>query len=596
MTERELSRREKLHALYLVTAYRPKLTAFIVLFGLLVTVLEAVGISFIIPITEVAQESGPPATDGDGFVATFAAVYQTLGIPFTLGYVIVGVTCVLTVRYMSSIVVDWLKVALRTNYVRDLQAEAFRSALDARVEYFDREGSDDILNAIVTQAEYAGKVIRDFVRLFRTGLLILMYAAIALYFAPVLTGLSALFVVLTTVVIRDRLEAGYTVGGRVAEANERIQESVQAGTQGIREVKLLGIDDDLYDTFETHLENFTASTIRLGRNEAIIRNVYNLLVAVMLFVLIYAALRFTSLSLGALAAFLFVMFRLGPAVSRANKWFYKIEGRLPHLVRTQRFIDELERSHDVAGGDTPVPDDPTPIAFEDVTFAYDESDQVLDGISFRADGGSFVAFVGQSGEGKSTIAALLARLYVPDDGEITAAGFPIEEFDVEAWRSRIAFVRQNPYIFDTTLRENIEISNPDVTQAEVDQACEIAQITEFIDELPAGYDSELGDDGVRLSGGQRQRVALARALVKDADVLVLDEATSDLDANIEQRVQDGISSMDRDYTIVAIAHRLSTIKDADRIYAIENGKIVERGEHQHLLSNDGTYATLYSAQ
>ena len=338
MADGELSRREKLRALYLVTTYRPKLTAFIVLFGLLVTFLEGIGISFIVPIVEVAQASGD-AAEGDGLVAAFATVYRALGVPFTLGYIIVGVTGVLTVRYLSSIVVDWLKVALRTKYVRDLQARAFRNALDARVAYFDREGSDDILNAIVTQAENAGKVIRDFVRFFKVSLLIVMYAAIALYIAPTLTILAGLFIGLFTFVIRDRLEAGYTVGDRVAEANERIQESVQAGTQGIREVKLIGIDDELFETFHRHVDRFTESTIKLGRNEAVIKNVYNLSVAVMLFVLIYGALTFTAMSLGALATFLFVMFQLGPAVSRANRWFYKMEGRLPHLLRTQQFID-----------------------------------------------------------------------------------------------------------------------------------------------------------------------------------------------------------------------------------------------------------------
>jgi len=207
-----------------------------------------------------------------------------------------------------------------------------------------------------------------------------------------------------------------------------------------------------------------------------------------------------------------------------------------------------------------------------------------------------VAFVGQSGAGKSTIVSLLARLYDSDKGEIRADGTPIEEYDIDQWRKRIAVVRQQPYIFNDTLEANITIGNRDASRKEVEEVCEIAKVDEFLNELPNGYNSQLGDDGVRLSGGQRQRVALARALLKDADFLVLDEATSNLDSNLERQVQQSIESMDRDYGIIAIAHRLSTVKNADQIYTVENGEIIESGSHTDLLADEGAYADLYTIQ
>jgi subfamily B ATP-binding cassette protein MsbA len=187
-------------------------------------------------------------------------------------------------------------------------------------------------------------------------------------------------------------------------------------------------------------------------------------------------------------------------------------------------------------------------------------------------------------------------MYRPDGGEIRANGTPIEEYDLDAWRSRIAVVRQNPYIFDDTLERNVTIGNRDATREDVKRVCRVAKVDEFLDDLPNGYDSQLGDDGVRLSGGQRQRVALARALLKDADFLVLDEATSDLDSNLEREVQTAIEAMDRDYAIVAIAHRLSTVKNADQIYTLEDGEIIEEGTHRELLADDGEYAELYAIQ
>jgi subfamily B ATP-binding cassette protein MsbA len=192
--------------------------------------------------------------------------------------------------------------------------------------------------------------------------------------------------------------------------------------------------------------------------------------------------------------------------------------------------------------------------------------------------------------------SLLARLYEVDEGEIRANGVPIHEMDIDEWRDRLSIVRQSPFIFNDTLRYNLTIGNRDVTEAELDRVCEIARVDEFFDDLPNGYDTMLGDDGVRLSGGQKQRVSLARALLEDADLLVLDEATSDLDSNLEQEVQAAIEAMDRDYAMITIAHRLSTVQNADRIYTMDDGEVTETGTHAELLDNGGQYEELYLIQ
>jgi subfamily B ATP-binding cassette protein MsbA len=168
--------------------------------------------------------------------------------------------------------------------------------------------------------------------------------------------------------------------------------------------------------------------------------------------------------------------------------------------------------------------------------------------------------------------------------------------DIESWREQLAVVRQQPFIFSDTLRYNLTIANREATQSDLDRVCKIAKVDEFFDDLPDRYETQLGEDGVRLSGGQKQRVALARALLADADILILDEATSDLDTNLESQVQSAIEQMDDDYIIITIAHRLSTIKNANRIYAVEDGHITETGKHQELIMADGKYAELYAVQ
>lgn len=592
-----ISRREQFQALVRVAKFRPRLTIAIIVGGVFAALLEGVGLGFILPIVEIVQSSGDPAAEAGGLQGAFISAYEFLGVPFQLGTVVVGVSLVLTVRWTLTFLVRWLRSALSIDYTRDLQKRAFDRALDARIEYFDQEGSDDILNAIVTQAEYAGRTIRYVINFIEQGFLVAMYLVVAFVIAPYLTLFALAFLGGFAAIFRYGIESGYDLGDDVADANEGVQQAAQAGTQGIRDTKVFGLKDELYDDFLGAVNKFAGASIRMRRNEQAIKNFYNLLTAVSVFVLIYVAITFANLSLGALGVFLFAMFRLGPKASGLNSKLYRIENNLPHLVRTQEFIDELERQQEPSDASEPVPDEVETVEFDDIRFSYEgQDDEALSGISFAFDKGEFVGFVGQSGAGKSTIVSMLARMYEPDSGEIRANGRRIHDMDVDEWRSKIAIVRQDPFVFNDTLRYNLTIGNREVSQSELERVTRIAKVDEFFDELPDGYETQLGDDGVRLSGGQRQRVALARALLKDADVLVLDEATSDLDSNLEKQVQESIESMERDYAMVGIAHRLSTVKNADRIYTVDSGEIAETGDHSSLIEKDGQYAELYSIQ
>lgn len=590
-----ISRREKLDALANVARYNPKFTVGIVVLGIVAAVFEGIGLGFILPIVELVRVEDPVA-QADGLMAVFVMIYQTLGIPFTLGFVVLGVSLMLVGRYMSSFVVAWLREALRTYYIRDLQDQAFQNALNARVEYFDEEGSDDILNAIVTQTYYAGRVIQRGIQFLEQLFLTIVYFSIAMIISPILTIATGAVLGGFTVFVRRVLESGYDVGDLVADANEQRQEAVQAGTQGIRDVRIFGVADELYRDFIKAIENYTRARIILRRNEAAIDKFYKLVVAVSVFVLIYLALTFANLSLGALGVFLFAMFRLGPKASNANKLFYQVENDLPHLVRTLEFIEELERHEEPDDASQGAPEEIRRIVFDDVWFSYNDEERVLRGIDFEVKKGEFIGFVGQSGAGKSTIVSLLTRLYEVDSGEIRANGIPIDEMKIDEWRDRLSVVRQNPFIFNDTLRYNLTIGNRDVSESELNRVSKIAKVDEFLKDLPEGYDTLLGDEGVRLSGGQKQRVALARALLEDADLLILDEATSDLDSNLEKQVQHGIEEMDRDYAIITIAHRLSTVKNASQIYTVEDGRITESGKHSELVDSGGKYAELYSIQ
>ncbi|WP_049914622.1 ABC transporter ATP-binding protein [Haloterrigena salina] len=237
------------------------------------------------------------------------------------------------------------------------------------------------------------------------------------------------------------------------------------------------------------------------------------------------------------------------------------------------------------------------VEYDDVSFAYDPDEEyVLEDISFDVDPGETVAFVGPTGAGKSTVVRLLMRMYETDEGAVRIDGNDVRDVTLASLRETIGYVSQNNYLFGGTVRENIAYGTFDATDEEVVAAAESAQAHAFIEELPDGYDTQVGEEGVKLSGGQRQRIALARIILSNPEILVLDEATSDVDTETEMLIQRSIEEITADRTTFVIAHRLSTVRDADTILVLDDGEIVERGSHGALLERDGLYANLWKVQ
>ncbi|MCL4721951.1 MAG: ABC transporter ATP-binding protein/permease, partial [Gammaproteobacteria bacterium] len=236
------------------------------------------------------------------------------------------------------------------------------------------------------------------------------------------------------------------------------------------------------------------------------------------------------------------------------------------------------------------------VAFDNVSFGYQSGNDILRGTSFQLAPGEHVALVGTSGAGKSTIVNVLLRFWDATGGEIRIGGRSIRDLPLEELREQIAVVSQRNYVFNTTIGDNIRMGRRDATQAQVDEAARRANLKSWIDSLPQGYDTPVGEMGSKISGGQRQRLAIARALLKDAPILILDEATSNLDVETEREVNAAIRELQAGRTTLTIAHRLTTVQNADRILVLEQGRVVEQGRHDALLAKGGVYARIFELQ
>lgn len=302
-----------------------------------------------------------------------------------------------------------------------------------------------------------------------------------------------------------------------------------------------------------------------------------------------------SITAGSLVAFLTYAVNISNPIKRLSRVIGNIQKA---LAAAQRVFDVLDLPEDIknAPDAKALPKVKGDVRFNDVSFAYNENEEVLSHVSFEVKPGEMVAFVGPSGAGKSTVASLLPRFYDAINGSITIDGQDIRKVTLDSLREQVGIVPQETVLFNGSVYDNILYGRLDATREEVEAAAKAANAHDFIMQLPDGYETMLGDRGMNISGGQRQRISIARAILKNPQILILDEATSALDTESERVVQEALDRLMVGRTSFVIAHRLSTIKNADKIMVLENGQLIEQGNHDELMAMDGLYAHLYKIQ
>lgn len=484
----------------------------------------------------------------------------------------------------------------------DLRRKVFDHLLTLPPSFFEASRTGEVISRLTSDTTQIENVIGSTISIALRNLLMLVGGLVLLFTTSLkltLLVLGGVPLVVAPIVLFGRRvrKLARETQDRVADLGTQIDETVHE----IRIVQAYGHEQADSAQFAASVERGFSVSLRRIRNRAL------LIVAVM--VLVFGAVAFIlwigghdvlagRITAGQLSAFVFYAVIVAGSVGALSE----VWGDLQRAAgSTERLAELLATRPDIAPPDRPTVF-PQPargeIALSGLRFHYPTrpDSPALDGVSLSVAPGETVALVGSSGAGKTTVFQLLLRFYDPDDGDIRIDGVSLRDADPAAVRARIALVPQEPVIFANTVLENVRYARPEASLAEVQAACEAAFAAEFIERLPQGYDTDLGERGVRLSGGQRQRIAIARAVLADRPILLLDEATSALDAESERMVQAALEKLMRTRTTLVIAHRLATVQRADRILVFEHGRIVETGTHAALVEHDGVYAHLARLQ
>lgn len=483
--------------------------------------------------------------------------------------------------------------------ISSLRRDVFGKFLKLPTSFIETHSTGPMLSRMTYNVEMVAESVTTVVTIFVRDLLTVIAAvSLMIYQSPRLFVFVLVLLPIIAVLVQVLGKAFRRYSGRIQDSIGEVTQVTDEVLTGNRVVKIFGGYDYEMDRLVEVDERNRKQNLKLIRSRALGVAVTQVIFGVGVSGVIYAASVQSingDLSPGSFISFFGAMMLMLQPLRRITNVNAVLQRGIAAGASLFRIIDEPDEADSGSYSSDKVTGT---VEFRNVNFAYgDENAPVLNGVSFKVESGKSIAIVGHSGSGKSTLVGLLPRFYDVASGEVLLDGVPVQEYDLAALRENISLVSQDIVLFNDTIANNLAYGQlRQSSRDELLQAADAAHVSDFVADLPNGFETIVGDRGLLLSGGQRQRVAIGRALLKDAPVLILDEATSSLDTKSERRIQEALEALMADRTTLVIAHRLSTVESADQIIVLDQGRIVESGTHNELLAAEGSYAALYKMQ
>lgn len=568
-----------------------------VVLGILSSFAEGVGVALFIPFIQMFTERTAAATEeGTPFLIQlldrlFANVPQDLHLAVICLAILGAVFLKVVLYYFHGLLLlylDWkIGHQIRSGLTNQLLSISFR--------YIEKKDSGDLLNTLSTESWNATDALSVVLDVMITACTLLVYLALLILISPRLTALAIGAMLAISLVVRFLTRHVRVLGQAVTKENAALAARMLETVEGNKVIRTFGRETYEQGRFEAVSTRLGLLNCRLGSVHGLVPSVYEFGGAVLLVFILFTSAQ-NPATLASSLVFLFALYRVQPKMAALDGARVNIRSRAASIDAVTSLLSSEDKPY-LASGPIPFTGMTDEVRFDHASFKYNPGDHfAIKDFSLRFRAGSTTALVGPSGSGKSTLIKLLLRLYDLEEGEISVDGVPLKALDLASWREKIAVVSQDVFVFNASIRDNIAYGRLDATDEEIVTAAKQANAHEFIMELPQGYQTKVGDRGVRLSGGQLQRLTLARAIVRDPDILILDEATNSLDAIAEHLIQEALEVLASSRTVIIIAHRFSTIQQADHIIVLEQGRVREQGSLDSLLEQTGLFSQLYGLQ
>lgn len=516
-----------------------------------------------------------------------------------LTYLIIWESIWILFYSLLSIPRDTLYNYLEIKFTKNVSKDLYHKVSNLPSIAFEKMGIGEIINRVYTDPDRVMELLRSLIRLICKSLVVIFVIVMCFYISIILGIEVLIFGIIMGFISYKFFPKIQNTQSEIKKDSDEYVRSATENITGIREIKALGIKNTIEKIMFNKIDTLFNKNKKIKKYEVAYYNINNFIYFLLQFIILASCGYFVVKGQIAYSIFIVIesyIWRIDDVVESLSDFGVNYNKIKVSLTRIDEIINN-KLYKDEKFGKKELKDTKGTIEFKDVDFKYTKDEQkVLSNLNLIMNPHQKIAIVGKSGNGKSTVFNLLLRYFDPTKGTITIDGINIKNLSEESLRKNISIIRQSPFLFNMSIIDNLKLVKPDASLEEIKEVCKKAYIDEYIESLPNGYETIIGEGGINLSGGQKQRLAIARTLLINTKVILFDEATSALDNKSQEYIKRTIDSLVKDHTIIIVAHRLSTIKDADIINVIDKGNLVASGTHDYLLKNSNVYKELYSVE